>query len=272
MRTRARSLSSFGQARVTASSPPDIPTVLHSSRSGCGGAVELTKKPGYRSGRNNRQPKYPPGSLADPALPVGNRTAGTKCRRDAHPNGAKRVRVMWRGRATGPKGAAAPAAAGEHCLSSPPPWALRHLSLYWTAGPGIENQNRVSPVVLQHQRAAPSGGHSASESPPFWPPNDTRCGNRRGSADQRLHFRFEFPDRPAVVLLDALRHRPVLEQLDRPALHEEHLAGGRAVLGRQVGDQRRDVGRVPDVELSSVLGRGNDVAQAGRGFGEPGAS
>src|SRR5437764_4482636 len=130
MRTRARSLSSFGQARVTASSPPDIPTVLHSSRSGCGGAVELTKKPGYRSGRNNRQPKYPPGSLADPALPVGNRTAGTKCRRDAHPNGAKRVRVMWRGRATGPKGAAAPAAAGEHCLSSPPPWALRQCRFY----------------------------------------------------------------------------------------------------------------------------------------------
>ena len=53
-----------------------------------------------------------------------------------------------------------------------------------------------------------------------------------------------------------------------PALHEERRAGERAVLGRQVRHERRDVGRIPDVEHAGVVGSLDDLAEPGRRLGE----
>src|SRR4051794_36062982 len=70
------------------------------------------------------------------------------------------------------------------------------------------------------------------------------------STEQLRHLGLELLHRPPVVLLDGLGHRPRLEEADGAALDEEDLAGGRARLRREIGDERRDVGRIPDVELA----------------------
>ena len=60
-------------------------------------------------------------------------------------------------------------------------------------------------------------------------------------------------DRPGTLGLDRLDVVPAGQLRDRAALNGEDLAGDRAFLRRQVGDQRRDVGRAEQVELA-VLG------------------
>src|SRR5579862_5195376 len=93
---------------------------------------------------------------------------------------------------------------------------------------------------------------------------------RSTSPDDLRHGVFELGDGPAIVLLDLVDDVPGLEHADPAALDVEHLAGGGAVLGRQPGDDRADVGRVPDVETAR-LGRWLDlIADAGRGEREAG--
>ena len=81
----------------------------------------------------------------------------------------------------------------------------------------------------------------------------------------------ELGDGPAVALVDLLDRRPRLHPLHHAALHDERLAADRAVGGGEVGDERRDVGRVPDVERAGIVGRLHRVAEPGRLEREPGA-
>ena len=63
----------------------------------------------------------------------------------------------------------------------------------------------------------------------------------------------EFRHGPPVALVDLLREPPRLESLHGAALHQERLTVERAVGGREVRHERRDVARVPHVELGRVL-------------------
>src|SRR5262245_11164984 len=69
-------------------------------------------------------------------------------------------------------------------------------------------------------------------------------------------------DRPAIVLLDLVAHRPAVHPGDVAALDEEGLTREWAVGRGQVGDDWRDVGRVPHVERAFL--RGDDLLEARR--------
>src|SRR5690625_884372 len=69
-------------------------------------------------------------------------------------------------------------------------------------------------------------------------------------------------DLPDPIGLDGLGVMPAAQRRDGAALHRVHLAGDRAFVGRQVRDQRRDVGRAEQVDLA-LLRFGHQRPHAG---------
>ena len=104
-----------------------------------------------------------------------------------------------------------------------------------------------------------------------WP----RASMRRQSTARRCYSVFasgaesgrETADSPPLVLLHFIAHRPAVHACDVATLHEEGLTGERTVGSDQIGDERRDVGRVPRVEATDR--RLHDVLEAGGGEREP---